>query len=140
MRDSRAQAIAVAALLIAGTVPSAAAAAQWIKLTSNNFELYTSAGEKKGREAILYFEQVRNFFMRALKGKDTRSPEPVRIVAFSSEKEYLPYRMNEFAAYYASDGTRDTIVMGNIGPDCYPTAVHEFTHLILRHSDAKIPI
>jgi len=129
-----------AVLLLAGAAP-AARAPQWVKLTSANFELYTSSGEKKGREAILYFEQVRNFFMRALKGKDSRADEPVRIVAFSSEKEYVPYRMNEFAAaYYASDGNRDTIVMGSIGPEWYPMAVHEFTHVVLRHSDAKIAI
>jgi Flp pilus assembly protein TadD len=136
MRNARRAASIPALLLLARTAP----AATWLKLTSDHFELYTSAGEKKGREAILHFERVHSFFMKALHREDTPLLPPVRIVAFSSEKEYLPYRMNEFAvAYYASEGHRDTIVMRGIGTESYPTAVHEFTHIILGHADAKIP-
>jgi len=40
------------------------AADQWIKVSTPHFELFTTAGEKKGREAILYFEQVRTFFLQ----------------------------------------------------------------------------
>src|ERR1700680_2139358 len=87
------------------------AADQWVKLVTPNFELYTSAGEKKGREAILYFEQVRSFFLEASISKHV-SEFPVRIVAFRGEKQYLPYRVNEFAfAYYVRGRNRDYIVM-----------------------------
>ena len=55
--------------LIFLTVLPLAAADQWVKLTTPHFELYTTAGEKKGREAILYFEQVRNFFLQASPSK-----------------------------------------------------------------------
>jgi hypothetical protein len=54
----RAATVVLASVLV---TPLAAAAEQWLKLTSSHFELYTSAGEKKGREALLYFEQVRDF-------------------------------------------------------------------------------
>lgn len=61
-----------------------AAADEWVKLTTSHFELFTTAGEKKGRDAILYFEQVRNFFLQSSAAK--RAPEfPVRIIAFKSE-------------------------------------------------------
>jgi hypothetical protein len=40
--------------------PLAPAAEPWLKLTSSHFELYTTVGEKLGREALLYFEQVRD--------------------------------------------------------------------------------
>ena len=39
------------------------AAGQWVKLTSQNFEIYTTASAKSGRDAILYFETVRSFFL-----------------------------------------------------------------------------
>ena len=56
---------AAAAVLATVLLPhSAPAAEQWLKLQSSHFELYTTAGEKKGREAVLYFEQVRDFFQR----------------------------------------------------------------------------
>jgi tetratricopeptide (TPR) repeat protein len=115
------------------------AADQWVKLTTPNFELYTTAGEKKGREAILYFEQVRSFFLEASASKRA-SEFPVRIVAFRGEKQYQPYRLNEFAtAYFTRGRNRDYIVMQDISSEHYPVAIHEYTHLILEHSGLKPP-
>jgi tetratricopeptide (TPR) repeat protein len=130
----------IAAILIACLDRPLAAADQWVKLTTPNFELYTSAGEKKGREAILYFEQVRSFFLEASGSK--RVPEfPVRIVAFRGEKQYQPYRLNEFAfAYYTRGRSRDYIVMQDIAGDHYPAAIHEYTHLIIEHSGLNPPV
>ena len=114
-------------------------AEQWVKLTTPNFELYTTAGEKKGREAILYFEQVRSFFLQASESKRV-SEFPVRIVAFRGEKQYRPYRINEFAtAYFTRGRNRDYIVMQDIASEHYPTAIHEYTHLILAHSGVQPP-
>ena len=116
------------------------AAEQWIKLTTPHFELYSAAGEKKGREAILYFEQVRSFFLENSPSK--KAPEfPVRIVAFRGEKQYLPYRASESAfAYYANGRSRDYIVMQDILSDHYPAVIHEYVHLIIEHSGLKLPI
>src|ERR1022692_3634357 len=117
-----------------------AAAEEWIKLVTPHFELLTTAGEKKGREAILYFEQVRNFFEQALPSRHV--PDfPVRIVAFRSEKQYHPYRFNEAAfAYYVRTRARDYIVMEDIAPEHYRLAVHEYTHSIIEHSGLKLPV
>jgi tetratricopeptide (TPR) repeat protein len=116
-----------------------AAADPWVKLTTPNFELYTSAGEKKGREAILYFEQVRSFFLQGSVSKRV-SEFPVRIVAFRGEKQYHPYRLNEFAfAYYTRGRNRDYIVMQDIVSEHYPAAIHEYTHLILEHTGQTPP-
>lgn len=117
-----------------------AAAEEWIKLTTPHFELFTTAGEKKGREAILYFEQVRSFFMQASPSK--HAPEsPVRIVAFRSEKQYKPYRMNEVAfAYYVKTQMRDYIVMQDISSEHNQVAIHEYTHLIAEHAGLKLPL
>jgi tetratricopeptide (TPR) repeat protein len=116
------------------------AAEQWVKLATPHFELYTTAGEKKGREAILYFEQVRSFFLQASPAK--HAPDfPVRIVAFRSETQYKPYRANESAAaYYAHGNNRDYIVMQNVSSENYPAAIHEYTHLIVQHTGLKLPV
>jgi tetratricopeptide (TPR) repeat protein len=116
------------------------AAEQWTKLETPHFELYTTAGEKKGREAILYFEQVRSFFLQASPSK--HAPEfPVRIVAFRSEGQYKPYRMSESAvAYYAHSSDRDYIVMQDISSEHYPAAIHEYTHLVIQHAGLKLPV
>lgn len=118
----------------------AAKADSWTKLSTPNFELYTTAGEKKGREAILYFEQVRSFFKQA-SGYKRLSEFPVRIVAFRGEKQYQPYRINESAiAYYSRGRSRDYIVMQDISSEHYPAAVHEYTHLIVQHSGLQLPV
>ena len=124
--------------LVVGAVLSPAAET-WTRVQSSHFELFTTAGEKRGREAILYFEQVRSFFLTILKGSAT--PLPVRIIGFSSEKEYRLYRPSEFAAaYYLGGHDRDYIVMGSLGQERFPVAVHEYIHLLIRHSGLKLPI
>jgi tetratricopeptide (TPR) repeat protein len=115
-------------------------AEQWIRLKSSNFELFTTAGEKRAREAILQFEQVRSMFEK-MSGSQIAPATPVRIIAFSSEKEFKPYATKEFsAAYYVGSRDRDYIVMRGITPENYPIAVHEYTHLIIKHSGMKLPI
>jgi len=129
----------LAILLALGSTLPIFAAEQWLKIKSSNFELFTTAGEKKGREAILYFEQVRSLF-----GKLTKSGAvptlPVRIIALRSEKEYTPYRINDFpTAYYLGAQERDYIVMKSIDTELYPVAIHEYTHLIVKHAGLPLP-
>jgi len=132
----------LAAAVLAGIVlQPLTAAEQWVKLTSSHFELLTTAGEKKGREALLYFEQVRDFFSRT---RPSDQPVPggrVRIVAFRSDKEYSRYRMNDFAiAFYMKSYGDDYIVMRSISEDNYPVAIHEYTHLLIQHTGLNVPV
>jgi hypothetical protein len=61
-------------------------------------------------------------------------------VGFNSEKEYTPYRINEFAAaYYFPGAGRDYIVMSRVGYDTFPTAVHEYVHLVVQHLGLNFP-
>jgi tetratricopeptide (TPR) repeat protein len=120
----------------------ARAAEQWLRITSPHFEMLTTAGEKKGREGVLYFETVRQFFIDG--GLAANVPgKRVRIVAFRGDKEFRPYAPNEVAtAFYAGGaGTdNDYIVLSQIGFEYYPIAVHEYTHLVFRHSSANLPV
>lgn len=121
-------------------VSSLRAAEPWLRIATPHFELYTNAGEKKGREAVLHFEQVRSFFMDLGTLKEKPEP-PARIIGFRSERDFLPYRTKEFAfAYYASSRKRDYIVMQSISQQRYPVAIHEYVHLVVRHSGLKLPI
>jgi tetratricopeptide (TPR) repeat protein len=129
------------AACIYGLLTSAASAAEprWIRIQSPNFELYSTAGEKTARETLAQFEQVRAFFLNTLPTKDQK-PLPVRIVAFNSLKEYEPYRANEFAtAYYHPGAERDTIVMSHGGSEKFPTAIHEYVHLVMEHAGVNAP-
>jgi len=84
---------------------------RWLKITSPNFELFTTAAERNAREVARQFEQVRAFFMEAM-GLGLKPDTPVRIVVFRSDKEFAPYAPNDIAAaFYLGTGDRDYIVM-----------------------------
>ena len=102
-------------VMIAFAVAPLVRAGEWIRLTSGNFELYTTAGERSGRQTLEQFEQVRGFFSQVSKSVAAQRL-PVTIVGFSGAKEYKPYAINEFAAaYYLGDQQRDYIVMSSLG-------------------------
>ncbi|HEX8984959.1 MAG TPA: hypothetical protein VF767_06005, partial [Bryobacteraceae bacterium] len=115
------------------------AESQWIRLRTANFEMYSSASPRTARDVVQDFEQVRAFFLPVI-GKVADKSTPVRLVAFRSEKEFAPYRPNEFAvAYYQPTADLDYIVMSRSGSDIFPIAVHEYVHLLARHSGLKLP-
>ena len=115
-------------------------APRWLRIQSPNFELYTTAGERNGREVARHFEQVRAFFMEAM-GLGLKSGPPVRIVVFRSDKEFAPYAPNDFAAaFYQGAADRDYIVMKNASSELFPVAVHEYTHLLVQHSGIAAPL
>jgi tetratricopeptide (TPR) repeat protein len=119
---------------------TAASASEWIKAKSANLELYTTAGERDARQTLETFEQVRDFFMR-VKSPVMTTPVPVTIVGFRNAKEYKPYTLNEIAsAYYAGDEQHDYIVMSGLGSEHTPTAIHEYMHLLVRHSGLELPV
>jgi tetratricopeptide (TPR) repeat protein len=127
------------AISLFGSGLPALAADEWVRLTTPHFEMYTLAGEKKGREAILYFEQVRSFVTEVTKTNWDQAV-PVRIIAFNSEKQFRPYAPNEAAAaFYAGNQSRDYIVMEDPEPEHFPIAIHEYMHLVIRHSGIKLP-
>ena len=116
------------------------AADKWIKATSEHFELYTPQGERKARETLLYFEQVRDFFQSMMNAKPD-STVPVRIVLFGSEKQYQPFRPSEVAAaFYQQAYDRDYIVMGGYSPEADRIATHEYMHLLIRHLGLRPPV
>lgn len=115
-------------------------ARDWRKLTSDHFELYTTAGEAEAKHAIEHFERVRTFFSDTM-GMKPVSVNRVRLVGFSSEKEYKPYQIGEFAfAYYMATPDRDYIVMQSLSQNLFEVATHEYMHLLVKHSGMKIPI
>ncbi len=113
---------------------------RWLKVTSPNFEIFTTAGERSGRDVARHFEQVRGFFAEAM-GLGTQPGPPVRIVVFRTDKEYAPYSPNDFAtAFYLGTDDRDYIIMKSASSEHFPIAVHEYTHLLVKHSGIAVPV
>ncbi len=118
----------------------ATAADRWLRLNTTHFEMYSTADEKVAREAIRYFERVREFFMQASPVKPPRE-FPTRIIAFKESQEFHIYQLNQqVLAFYAPGPLRDSIVMSNPSAESYPVTIHEYLHLVVRHSGLKIPL
>lgn len=115
------------------------AAPRWISVSTSHFEMYTTNNERQAERALQTFEQVRYFFLR--NSRRQQAPEGrIRIIAFSSENEFKPYRMNSGNfAFYTQSRNRDYIVMQDIEPDHLQAAAHEYTHLIVRHAKLDLP-
>ena len=136
VRSTRRWAVLVLLLGVSPCYP----APQWIKVTTPNFEMFTSAGEGAAKRTLQDFEQIRSFFIEVTKA-NRPPPLPVRIIAFRSRKEFEPYQARETsAAYYLAGHDRDYIVMGKIGADTRPIAIHEYIHLLMRHTGLKLPV
>ena len=110
---------------------AASAGDRWLSLRSANFELYTTSDEKAGREALMFFEQVRRAFTEDL-GIKLAESKPVAIIAFRDEQAFAPYRPQaNVAAYTISMARREIIVMQDLVPEHYSIALHEYTHVVI---------
>lgn len=127
-------------LLVFGLILSQAAAFaadRWIRMQGAGFELISTASEGRARETLREFERVASFFEQAL-DRPVRPDVPLRIVLLRGEKEFQQYNPGEVAAaYYAPGPDRDYIVMYPSGEQNRRTAIHEFVHLLVKHSGAK---
>ena len=121
-------------LVLVGFCP--AAGGRWLRLKSPNFDLYTDAGESRGREVVLELEQFRNVFARQASGRNI-SPMPVRVFVFQSDAGFRPFQVHETSAgYYHSGPDGDYIAMRASGR----TAAHEYVHVVLHHSAREVPL
>lgn len=75
----------ISILLLAGSL--VAKDPEWIRLKTPNFELYTTAGEKKGREAI-YLETIHGFYQNSF-AKTAAPAVPTRVILFK-KREAIP--------------------------------------------------
>ena len=113
---------------------------KWVHVKSADFEIFSSAGEADTRRVLQHFERVHSFFSQLFPEKKDATADPVRIVVFGSAKEYREFRPNEFSsAYYTQTSGRDYIVLGGVSDNAFPTAVHEYMHLVTRHLGLDLP-
>jgi hypothetical protein len=112
----------------------------WIRLASNDVELYTSNSETDARvafealsEAQSYFNQAELFHLAPAK--------KLRVIAFDSAEEYAAYRLspNSFAHYLHGRG-KDYIVLQDIQPQHLQAAIHEYTHFAVRQAGFILPV
>ena len=121
-------------------IAPARAAATWTYASSTHFEVFTTAGARSARETLVQFERIRAFFASHLE-LTPPSGRRVRLVLFSNEAEFRPYRINDaVVAFYRPGPATDYIVMHALGRMSHDVMVHEYVHLILNRSGGRYPV
>lgn len=124
--------------VILALAPLCQAAPGWVRLQSENFELYTDGLEAVSRRVIHHLERARSFFQQTTSLRPPKSPR-VRIV-IASPALFGKLTSNRFAAGLFIPGPeRDVIVINAASPDLMATATHEYCHLLELRSGVKFP-
>jgi len=125
-------------VLQAANPPGAALKDRWEKIGTPDFELYTNAGDTAAREALENLQQVRGFFLKA-SPLPLLDQFPVRIIVFKAPEQLEQYTLSAAqTAFFVSSARRDFIAMSD-SPHQYREAIHEYMHLIVRHSGLRLP-
>lgn len=115
-------------------------AADWIKVSSPNFTLYSTHAESDARRTLDTFEQTRSFF-RQVHAFALTSQLPFTLVDFGSESQFRQFTIGPFVrAYFTGDDEGDYIVMSDVEGEAKRVAVHEYVHSVVRHSGLRLPL
>jgi tetratricopeptide (TPR) repeat protein len=136
--------LASAALVLLTTLllPSnlKAAELQWQQFRSAHFTLVTDAGEKKGREIILRFEQMRAVFSQLLSRNKPKMPVPLTIYALKDDKRFFqmaPLRDGQpisVPGFFVPGEDHQFIVLNAFEEEPWRAIQHQFAHLMLNYN------
>ncbi len=125
-------------VLALGAVPLAFAGdAPWIEITSPHFSVVTDAGEKRGRETAMRFEQMRAVFEALMTKANVNLPVPLQIVAFRNSKElrqFVPLwngKPVELVGLFQGGEDRSFIMLDMATENPWSVVFHEYAHQLM---------
>ena len=110
---------------------------QWLEVRSPNFSVITDAGEKKGRDIALHFEQMRSVFGTLMTKANVNLAVPLQIVAFRNSKELRPMaplfkgKPTEVAGLFQGGQDRSFIMLDMSVDDPWTVVFHEYAHQLM---------
>ncbi|HLV85335.1 MAG TPA: hypothetical protein VKV39_00055 [Candidatus Sulfotelmatobacter sp.] len=127
------------AVLLTMTAPFALAGEPtgWLEIHSSHFTVFTDAGEKKGREVALRFEQMRAVFANLLTRDHLNQPVPLTILAFNNDKSYYqlaPLHQGqpiEVPGFLLSGDDQDFIALNLSEEEPWRAVAHDFAQMLL---------
>jgi hypothetical protein len=131
-------------LLMCAVMP--AAEPPWLEIHSAHYTVITDAGEKRGREVALRFEQMRAVFAGLLSKEHLNQPIPLTILALKSDKSY--YQLAPLAhgsgneqpqpigvpGFFLAGEDQDFIVLNLFEPEPWRAVAHDFAHMLLNYN------
>ena len=109
----------------------------WLEVRSPHFSVVTDAGEKRGREVALRFEQMRMVFGALLTKANVNLPVPLQIVAFRSTKEMRQFaplyhgKPTQVAGLFQGGEDRSFILLDMSVENPFQVVFHEYAHQLM---------
>jgi tetratricopeptide (TPR) repeat protein len=126
--------------LLCLSLTSGAAEPPWLEIHSTHFTVITDAGEKKGKEVALRFEQMRAVFKDLLMKDRLNDSAPLTILAFKSDKTYYqsaPLRQGQpitVPGFFVPGEDQNFIVLNLFEEESWRAVAHDFAHLLLNYN------
>jgi tetratricopeptide (TPR) repeat protein len=112
-------------------------AQNWVEIKSKNFVVTTDAGDKRGREVALRFEQMREIFGTLMLRDKINPTSPLSIIAFKDHKEISQVaplwkgKPVELAGVYYGGEDRHFIALDLSSSAGWSVVFHEYAHMLL---------
>jgi hypothetical protein len=122
----------------------AAEPSPWLEIHSTHFTVITDAGEKKGQEVALRFEQMRAIFAVLLMKERLHEPLPLTILAFKNDKDYYltaPLRQGQpidVPGFFLPGDDQNFIVLNLLQEESWRAVTHAFAHLLLNYNYPEV--
>lgn len=111
--------------------------AQWIEVKSPHFSVVTDAGEKRGRETAMRFEQMRAVFDVLMTKASVNIPIPLQIVAFRNNKEMQQFaplwngKPVQVSGQFLGGEDRSFIMLDMSVENPWSVVFHEYAHQLM---------
>jgi tetratricopeptide (TPR) repeat protein len=130
--------LATALILLAVARPAFARdEPKWLEVHTAHFDVFTDAGEKRGREVALRMEQMRTLFGQMLLRDKLKMPVPITVIALKSDKYFglvAPTKQNMQKAFYVPGSDRIYIVLNLFEPDPWRAIAHPLAHYFMNYN------
>ncbi len=123
----------------------AAEPSPWREIHSPHYAVITDAGDKKGTEVALRFEQMRAAFATLLMKDRLNEPLPLTILAFKDDKSYYqsaPLRQGQpidVPGFFVPGEDQNFIVLNLVEEESWRAVAHDFAHLLIDYNYPPVP-
>lgn len=131
--------LAAVLLSLLATAPPALAADEpkWNEVHTAHFDVFTDAGDKRGREVALRMEQMRTLFGQLLLRNKLKMPLPITVIALKSDKYFgvvAPTKQNMAKGFYVPASDRIYIVLNLYEPEPWRAIAHALAHYLMNYN------
>ena len=129
--------LTICLVLFYGGLSAFAGEPQWVEVRSPNFSVVTDAGEKRGREVAMRFEQMRAVFGALMVKANVNLPVPLQIVAFRNTKEIRQIaplfngKPTQVAGLFQGGSDRSFIMLDMSVENPWTVVFHEYAHQLM---------